>query len=559
MNDFKIGLTFSGGGFRASAFNLGVLSYLETLTLANTSLLNHVVALSTVSGGTVTGARYAISIKEGESFPAFFHALYDFMKNTDLVSLALERLTSEKGWENGRVKSLINAFADVYDTALFAEAKFGTLLTDNNPIHLKHISFNATEFSNALQFRFQWSEKVNAAAGEPDRGIIGNTYYRIPEAAAKEIRMADILAASSCFPGGFEPINFPSDFIYSGAKALPELNTMPGYPVGLMDGGIVDNQGIEPILLAERRMSRNMPGTETENAFDLIIISDVASPFMEGYKQSTQKPDRGWRALTPAFILSVNTIVLLGSLAGMVYSYRHGYGLALIGSTFLSTCSLIVYAVGGLLKSLPLRLQVPKSFLKPLGKLLRLRLRIYETMISNRADSVLKMVSSVFLKHVRRLNYKRIYEDSRWENRRITNVIYELTPEGSEKIKRKIADRTIPADYLPGSAITQVAGRAAAMGTTLWFTKEEIENGMLDDLIACGQFTICWNLLDYLGRLDANATNTHEGHAALGVLKTQLLKDWLKFQANPHFLVKAYQLKAAATGAPVAADSFATA
>ena len=31
MKNLKIGLTFSGGGYRAASFHLGVLSYLDTV------------------------------------------------------------------------------------------------------------------------------------------------------------------------------------------------------------------------------------------------------------------------------------------------------------------------------------------------------------------------------------------------------------------------------------------------------------------------------------------------------------------------------------------------
>jgi len=80
--DLKIGLAFSGGGFRASSFSLGVLSFLNEVKIDNTNLLSKVYALSTVSGGTITGARYAIGIKNGENFNEIYWSLYNFMTNT---------------------------------------------------------------------------------------------------------------------------------------------------------------------------------------------------------------------------------------------------------------------------------------------------------------------------------------------------------------------------------------------------------------------------------------------------------------------------------------------
>lgn len=162
----KIALTFSGGGYRAAAYDLGVLTYLEQVQIEGKPLLNEVIALSTVSGGTITGARYALGIKQGESLNSIYHALYDFFTHTDLITESIKRLNSTERW-NGRIKSLINSFADTYDTTLFDRKKFGTLLREDPPIHLHHISFNATEFTTALQFRFQISDEVsNAGAGK---------------------------------------------------------------------------------------------------------------------------------------------------------------------------------------------------------------------------------------------------------------------------------------------------------------------------------------------------------------------------------------------------------
>jgi predicted acylesterase/phospholipase RssA len=538
--DLKIALAFSGGGYRAACFCLGTLSYLEKLKVKEKSLLNHVVALSTVSGGTITGAAYAIGLKKGEPFHAIYRSLYRFIKEADLVGLSLDRLISKEGWGEGRVKSLINAFADVYDKELFREETFGTILSDEPAVHLKHISFNATEFSNALQFRFQWSEKINnAETNEFARGIIGNNDFRISEDAAREIRMADILAASSCFPGGFEPINFPTDFIRPNSVNLRKLSKEEGYPVGLMDGGIVDNQGIEPILLAEKRMKRSRANTEQQgNELDLIIISDVASPYMEDYQASMQRPAKGWRRFTPGLLLLLNSLMLLAS-SGALYWFLNNNNIPMvIGSTVVVTLSLVFFVIGRILKALPGKFDVPVFFLKPLGKLLRLKLQVYETMITNRKNSVLKMVGEVFLKHVRRLNYRQLYHDDSWQNRRIMNAIYELKT-GEEIIHKKIQKNTLPGYLMPSPKLQQAATLAASMGTTLWFSPDEIQKkNMLDTIIACGQFTFCWNLLEYIAIANRDKTNLTPAHNSILALEAELRSDWELFNKDPYWLMK---------------------
>jgi len=66
------------------------------------------------------------------------------------------------------------------------------------------------------------------------------------------------------------------------------------------------------------------------------------------------------------------------------------------------------------------------------------------------------MNGSVFLKHIRRLNYRSIYKDDLWKNRRIMNAIYELRP-GEPELISKIKKGEI-ADYLaPSEAVQKVA------------------------------------------------------------------------------------------------------
>jgi len=67
-----IKLTMSGGGYRAAAFHLGVLSYLDRM-----GILHEVDTISTVSGGTITGITYVLALKKKRPFAAFFRGLYD--------------------------------------------------------------------------------------------------------------------------------------------------------------------------------------------------------------------------------------------------------------------------------------------------------------------------------------------------------------------------------------------------------------------------------------------------------------------------------------------------
>ncbi len=88
-----IALSLSGGGYRAAGFHLGVLDLLNRL-----DLLKDVSALSTVSGGTFTGMRYALAQKTGEAFPDFFERFSRDLRSVNVVNLALAKLTEERSF-----------------------------------------------------------------------------------------------------------------------------------------------------------------------------------------------------------------------------------------------------------------------------------------------------------------------------------------------------------------------------------------------------------------------------------------------------------------------------
>jgi predicted acylesterase/phospholipase RssA len=528
MNDLKIGLAFSGGGFRAAAFNLGVLAYLNQVELDDGKLLQKVYSLSSISGGTITAARYALGISKGESFEQIYSDIYDFMSTVDLVDESLTQLVRKRKKEDQRIKSLITAFADIYDQFLFKGALLGNLLVPEIKNHLQHVSFNATEFANAMQFRFQKSKSA----------ITGNANFTIPRSLAMQIRLADIMAASSCFPGGFEPINFPNDFVLPSSEALLNYKKKYSMPLGLMDGGIVDNQGIEPLLLLEERLKKQKAKVNDDTyALDLLIISDVTSPYMDDYIASKEQKLNFWRRLNFEKLMYLNLLILSCSIIGLIFSMRFQSFTSTVISTCVSTINLTIYGLLIFVKKLPRSFHIEKAFLKPLRKLMKVRFSIYENMILNRSNSLLQMTSEVFLKHIRRLNYNRIYKDKTWKNRRITNAIYELRSD-EMKLKKRFENGTYPVYLAPSKKINEVSDLASNMGTTLWFSKEELKNEkMLKALIACGQFTMCWNFLTYIYHLKKCSENSNENHQLILTCEEQFLKDWEKFQKDPFWML----------------------
>ena len=539
-----IALSLSGGGYRAAAFHLGAMAYLNRISYAGTPLLHKVKILSSVSGGSFTSAMYATTIRKGGDFRDVYTKLYRLMKEVDLVDESLKKL-GDKKCQTGKTKNLINAFAEVYHEKFFPD-RFD-LFWNGRESHLSEIIFNTTEFSRGLAFRFQKTHQ--------DHGYFGNYFFQTPLTAAREIRIADVVAASSCFPGGFEPMVFPADFQNDESPLLDEYakelesSEAEGYPISIMDGGIVDNQGIGSVILAERRMCHSQkPDQKADRAIDLFIVSDVAAPDMDALENSQPGNMNGWRSWSfRTFEIGgiVLSLISLASLAGLFFFGEKAWlilfavmgtltGLAGIVSTFLGNL------VTG---NVPSWFKIPPFFVKHLGFFHRIRFGVYRNMIVTRKDSVMKMISEVFMKQIRRLSYKRLYENPNWKNRVFMNAVHELR---QEEITQR--NRSNPADHAPcdihhpGPHIARISEIAASMGTTLWFTPDELrgKENKLDALLACGNYTMCYNLWDYIDRLrrdeDYKDFYTDDVKAKIEALHGQLLEDWKQFKEDPFWM-----------------------
>jgi len=524
----KIALTLSGGGYRAAAFHTGVLSYLDRIHVAeNETLLNNVSVLSTVSGGTIVGLRYMQGLSDGETPKDIFKSIYRFMTDEDLVSAALEEL---KDSGKGKPTSLIRTMAGIYDKALFNGATMGELLEYAKTGVVSHFSANATDFTNGLPFRFQATERIKNATDERyEYGLIGNGKTMLDRNTATHIRLGDILACSSCFPCGFEPMVFPYDFNLSDDHKK-RLSANGGF--GIMDGGIVDNQGIEPVLLAEDRMKLDEPERK-DRCTDLIIISDVSSPYMEAYLPA-KKLANGWAGKKSVkdiirylscgeLLVTIIFIVSLFSSCPLLQS--------IAGSVWLSLTALWLtgmFAKGKLYKLISLTIVGSHTDL-----ILQLSISDIATLIANRITSLTMLATTVFMKHIRRLNYSSVYEDESWKNRRIMNGIYEL------RAGENWTNKNLQEWLKPSEAIQANSKKAAAMGTTLWFTDEDKANGIPQSLVAAGQYTICWNLLEYIEKSKKDKSNISEQTMKFcAEAEAQIRVDWEKFKVNPLWMVE---------------------
>jgi predicted acylesterase/phospholipase RssA len=488
MKEFpkRLALSLSGGGFRAAAFHLGALDTLERL-----GLLSKMVRLSTISGGTLTGIALVQTGLEEKTFLDFTNKLRAFLNDPDLVSLALGNLAGGLDQGRGACPTAIRAFADVYDDRLTNRTRFAVLskIRLGDPArssflaHLEEVSFNATDFRHGLPFRFQTSTNPKV--------LIGNHYASIQARDADFIRLADIAAASSCFPVGFEPMGFPQEFVWpqdqAGQEARERVNKKLNGPIALMDGGVVDNQGMGTLIRS---------GIEPDM---LYIFSDASRELESLYEMPTSKVAGRLAGRSIGSLKSAWQVMIAWSAGGMFISALCLASLnptGILGRMLMILASLVLVACAIVFGSLILaqrliRSALAKTPLFGLGiwhTLKKLRLGEVWHLLRLRATSLKAMTGDVYMKRIRALIYGSAYENEELRPNLVTNLIYDLN-----RTPTKLLTHVAP-ELVPNQPMKDLARQCAAMPTTLWFEHPE----QFDQLVLCGQLTMCHKILEWL-------------------------------------------------------------
>ena len=188
--------------------------------------------------------------------------------------------------------------------------------------------------------------------------------------------------------------------------------------------------------------------------------------------------------------------------------------------------------------------KIPAFMLEKLKNFENLKVSLLTRMVKERLSSSFLMINDIFLKQIRRLNYQLLYTDEKLAFRRVTSTIYELTEKqyvggesdekNPEKKYKKIED--------PGDRIYASAKIATEMGTTLWFSPVDREVHRLKNLVCCGQFTACYNLLKYCHEIKDAIESTRStvkpevDKEILAAMIKVFQYDWKRFIKNPYWL-----------------------
>ena len=516
----NIALSLSGGGYRATTFHLGAMSYLNSKEFKNENLLKNVKVISTISGGTLTGVMYAHKLANKGDYQDCFDSLYHLLTEDNLVEHALHKLSKPKSWKNKhKSRDMINAFSEVYNEEFYDNATFGDL-QNGAETHLTDAIFGSSEFTTGIQFRFQKKE---------DQAKFGNGNLNLPIEASNMIRLADATAASSCFPGGFEPMVMPHDFADGPESEIEKVWKEKEYQnTAVMDGGIVDNQGIEGVKLVETRNAKR----DKKPFIGTYIVSDVSADQMKPYKVPILKYS-DWKNLFTLNRLNIFLLVGFVLLVGLIVAGLPVWGV-IVSSVILTF--MMIYLIVFIAVRQQIKNAIGENFgeeavpelMKDFGVLRRTPIYILIYLVKFRISSVMKMVSNVFLQRIRRLQLDHLYADESWNYRFKSNYIYSLF-ESKEPMSE---------------ALSAVINMANNMPTTLWFSPKEKEEKMLDNLIAAGQISLCYNLRNYAMRIKTGkykdlvwAHLSEEDKEAIIVLHELMEEDWKKFQTDPFWLL----------------------
>ncbi|MHC1788677.1 patatin-like phospholipase family protein [Solidesulfovibrio sp.] len=258
------GLALSGGGFRATLFNLGSLWRLNEL-----GYLKTLDVITSVSGGSITSGVLALHWKELQ----FSHGVAGNFK--ELVAQPLMdfcKLNVDIGAGIGGILSLFDSIpeqvAEKYDEELFHKATLQDLpdetLDPANPNYGPRFLFYATSLQTGSSVRLCRKRLAD---------------YKIGEIRNPKTPLATVVAASSAFPPVLSPVELKTDpddwvelegaFLYGDTELRKKMY--------LSDGGVYDNMGLESI----------------QDRCKVVLVSDAGAPLAV-----EEAPSKDWTRQT---------------------------------------------------------------------------------------------------------------------------------------------------------------------------------------------------------------------------------------------------------------------
>ena len=236
-----IGLCLSGGGFRATLFNLGSLWRLN-----DSGVLPKLRMVTSVSGGSITSGVLATAWKQ-----LAFDASGVSPRFKDLVARPLQEFCRRDIAIPAAVWGMVNPFKSIGDEMVgFYEDLFGKKTLQDLPADA------------APDFVFYATNLQTGASVRMHRRYLAD--YRIGLIPNPKIRLAQAVAASSAFPPVLSPqcIDLDPGLWQPIEGAEADLPAEIKNHMVLTDGGVYDNMGLEAVF----------------DRWSTVLVSDAGAP-----------------------------------------------------------------------------------------------------------------------------------------------------------------------------------------------------------------------------------------------------------------------------------------
>jgi NTE family protein len=278
-NGKRVGLALSGGGYRAAAFHLGTLRKLKEL-----GALDKVDVLSTISGGSITGAAYCIKTWDYDEFERqmittlttksvirYVLTSFAFLKTAlffiAFIGGSVWALFTDFAWLSPVLLITMIVLILLFQYKIFPISKliekaydsfFFNDLVLSKLVEYPVIAIGSTNIQTCRPFTFSKDRMSDSTYSAMKPPVLFN-HENFPVSRA--------VMASSCVPFAFAPVIIGKEYFAPGCYDKQHI------PV-LVDGGVYDNQGIHKL-------------SEPKSFYkcDIVVTSDAGNkpPFVKSY------------------------------------------------------------------------------------------------------------------------------------------------------------------------------------------------------------------------------------------------------------------------------------
>ena len=300
--DVLVGVALSGGGSRAALFGAAGLEALARVRAPEgDSILQHVGYLSSVSGGSVAAAYYAVK-KPGRQTAVLtsdgalteeYRAFFDRYKETlsqNFEGALIRRQIATFRWINPALAA--RSLAEIFAERLYGPITEGDLADSQRRGDSPRLIINTTLYNNGRRlalgtlpstaFRYDFFQDLQDSLARRGHTAeipapLKQRWEVLMPVTASDLRIDPchtLLAGEVAGSASFPPLVGPITFRVGDEETYWHAG----------DGGLYENQGIESLLfvflkqLQERKARRAM-----------ILAFDSSYPFSVGYRQLTRR------------------------------------------------------------------------------------------------------------------------------------------------------------------------------------------------------------------------------------------------------------------------------